>query len=216
MTDDLGALSRLFETNGSGTRFFGVVIGVVTNNKDPDKLGRVKVKFPWLSDTDESYWARVMTPMAGNQRGLYLLPEVDDEVLVGFEHGRVEYPYVLGALWNGKDKPPETNDDGKNNKRTLKSRSGMILRFDDTQGKEKIEITSVDGKALITIDSAESTITISADADITIESKKGKVVIKGKGIELASTAEVKVEANSSMDLKASGQMTIKGATVNIN
>lgn len=216
MTDDLGALSRLFETHDYGTRFFGVVIGVVTNNKDPDKLGRVKVKFPWLSDTDESYWARVMTPMAGNQRGLYLLPEVDDEVLVGFEHGRVEYPYVLGALWNGKDKPPETNDDGKNNKRTFKSRSGMILRFDDTQGSEKIEINSADGKALITIDSAQSKITISADADITIESTKGKVVIKGKGIELASTAAVKVEANSSMDLKANGQMTIKGATVNIN
>ena len=65
-------------------RVYGVTVGVVTNNQDPDGLGRVKVRFPWLSDDDESFWARVVTPMAGNGRGLYLLPEVDDEVLVAF------------------------------------------------------------------------------------------------------------------------------------
>jgi len=78
-------------------------------------MGRVKVKFPWLSDEHESWWARIATPMAGGGRGAYFLPEVNDEVLCAFEHGDVRFPYVVGALWNGKDAPPTTNDDGKNN-----------------------------------------------------------------------------------------------------
>ena len=82
------------------SRVTGVVVGVVTNNQDPDGLGRVKVKFPWLSDADESSWARIAAPMAGKERGLYFLPEVDDEVLVIFEHGDLRFPFVPGALWN--------------------------------------------------------------------------------------------------------------------
>ena len=77
-------------------RLYGVVVGLVTNNQDPDKLGRVKVRFPWLGDSDESAWARLATPMAGKDRGLYFLPEVDDEVLVVFEHGDLRFPYILG------------------------------------------------------------------------------------------------------------------------
>lgn len=108
-------------------RFYGVTIAVVTNIKDPDGVGRIKVKFPWLSGEDESAWARVLTPMAGEDRGFYFLPEVDDEVLVAFEHGDIAFPYILGSLWNGKDKPPLKNDDGKNNKRMIKSRSAIKL-----------------------------------------------------------------------------------------
>src|SRR4051812_31769405 len=81
-------------------RIYGVVVGVVTNNQDKEGLGRVKVKFPWLSDADESNWARIATPMAGASRGVFFLPEVDDEVLVVFEQGLVSRPYVLGGLWN--------------------------------------------------------------------------------------------------------------------
>ena len=88
-------------------RFYGVVIGVVTNNHDPRSLGRIKVKFPWLSADNESNWARVASLMAGKGRGALFLPEVDDEVLVMFEHGYMEHPYVVGALWNGKDTPPK-------------------------------------------------------------------------------------------------------------
>src|SRR5215472_353851 len=105
-------------------RIYGVVVGIVTNNQDPDGMGRVKVKFPWLSDQDESWWARIATVMAGSSRGSYFLPEVNDEVMVAFEHGDVRFPYVLGALWNGKDSPPTTNSDGKNSIRLIKSRSG--------------------------------------------------------------------------------------------
>ena len=88
------------------SRIYGVVVGVVTNNQDPEELGRVKVKFPWLSDADESDWARIATPMAGNEKGIYFLPEVDDEVLVVFEHGDLRFPYIIGALWNGQAPPP--------------------------------------------------------------------------------------------------------------
>src|SRR3972149_536693 len=85
----------------------GVVPGIVTNNQDPDGLGRVKIKFPWLSDDNETDWVRIATLMAGGQRGGFFLPEVGDEVLVAFEHGDINHPYVIGALWNGVDKPPE-------------------------------------------------------------------------------------------------------------
>jgi len=213
---DLSPLAALLSQPRGHGRFYGVTVGVVTNNQDPDGLGRIKVKLPWLSDQDESHWARVLAPMAGNDRGLYFLPEVDDEVLVAFEHGQAEFPYVLGALWNGKDKPPESNDDGSNNLRTIKSRSGHIIRLDDTDGSEKIEILDKSGKNSIVISTADNTITLAADADITIESGSGKLTLSGKGIEIKSQAEVKIEAGSDMNLEAGGQQTIKGATVNIN
>src|SRR5437868_30783 len=118
----------------------GVVVGIVTNNQDPDGLGRVKVRFPWLSDTDESTWARVAAPMAGKDRGAYFLPEVDDEVLVAFEHGDPRFPYVLGALWNGNAQPFLTNEDGKNDLRVIRSRSGHTIVLNDKDGEETIEI----------------------------------------------------------------------------
>ena len=176
-----------------------MTVGVVTNNQDPDGMGRVKVRLPWLTDEDESHWARVVAPMAGNDRGLYLLPEVDDEVLVAFEHGIVEFAYVLGALWNGKDKPPESNDDGKNNKRTIKSRSGHIIRLDDSDGAEKIEIIDKSGKNSITFDASANTITIKADSDISIQSSNGKLKLSGKGVEITSQDAVKIEASQGMD-----------------
>lgn len=182
---------------------YGVLVGIVTNNQDPDKLGRVKVRYPWLSDGEESAWARVATPMAGADRGLYLLPEVDDEVLVAFEHGDIRFPYVLGALWNGRDKAPAANEDGKNNVRILRSRSGHIIRLDDTNGKEKIEIVDKTGQNSVVINTADNSITLAAGGDITIQAA-GKLTLSGKGVELASTGEIKVEASSSLALK--GQM----------
>lgn len=213
---DMGPFANTLSEKRPEARLYGVTVGVVTNNQDPDGLGRVKVKLPWLSDDVESHWARVVTPMAGNDRGLFFLPEVDDEVLVAFEHGSPEFPYVLGALWNGKDKAPESNDDGENNMRTIKSRSGHVVRLDDTDGSEKIEIVDGSGANSVVISTADNTITITADADITIESGSGKLILSGNGIEIKSQAEVKVEAGANMDLEASGQLNIKGATVNIN
>src|SRR5271165_2888626 len=141
-------------------RFYGVVVGVVTNNQDPDKMARVRIKFPWLSDDHESWWARIAVPMAGASRGAYFLPEVDDEVLVAFEHGDVRSPYVVGALWNKKDAPPTTNDDGKNNIRVIHSRSGHLVRLDDSDGDEKIEIIDKTGGNSITIKSSDNSVSL--------------------------------------------------------
>jgi uncharacterized protein involved in type VI secretion and phage assembly len=197
-------------------RIYGVVTAVVTNNKDPDKLGRVKLKFPWLSDSEESWWARVAAPMAGKSYGAYFLPEVDDEVLVAFEHGDPRFPYVVGALWNSQRTPPETNEDGKDNLRTLKSRSGHIVRLDDTQNEEKIEILDKTGKNSIVVSSKDNTLTIKADGDITIESTNGKVKISAKGIVLDSSADLTAQAQSAAKVESSAQLTLKGTTVAIN
>jgi len=198
------------------SRISGVVVGVVTNTQDPDGLGRVKVKFPWLSDSEESFWARVATPMAGKARGFYFLPEVEDEVLMAFEHGDARFPYVLGALWNGQDKPPEKNDDGKNNMRSIKSRSGHVIRLDDTDGEEKIQIIDKSGKSSVVFDTAKNTITITSSKDITLSAAQGTIKLDAQKIEIKSSADTKIESGAGLDVKASGAMNIKGATVNIN
>lgn len=199
-----------------GERFFGVVVGVVTNNQDPDNLHRVKVRFPWLSQSDESHWARVATPMAGKDRGIYFLPEVDDEVLVAFEHGSIDHPYVLGSLWNGRDTPPESNQDGENNHRTVRSRSGHVVRLNDREGGETIEIIDKSGNNRVVIDTARNSIAIEAQGDITIQSASGKLTLKANGIELQSQAGVTIQALQNMDLKAGAQVTVKGALISLN
>lgn len=210
------SIAGILEQSRRESKIYGVVVGIVTNNKDPEGLGRVKVKIPRISGEDESNWARVVSFMAGKERGTFFLPEVDDEVLVAFEYGNINIPYIVGSLWNGKDKPPVTNDDGKNNIRIIKSRSGHIIRLDDTDGKEKIEIVDKSKNNKIIIDTKDKKISIKSDKDIEISAPNGKVTIEAKDIEAKSTASAKVEASSGMDLKASGTMNIKGATVNIN
>jgi phage baseplate assembly protein V len=212
----MDVFSRRTAPDSTDGRFTGVAMAIVTNNKDPDGLGRVKVKLPWLDDQVESDWARVVTAMAGAGRGLYWLPEVDDEVLVAFEHGRPDSLYVLGGLWNGKDKPPEDNKDGKNNVRALKTRSGHVIRLTDTDGDEKIEIIDKTGKNSIVISAKDKTVTIGADADITVKSTNGKLKLSGNGVEITSQAAVKIEASQNVDLKAGAQLNVKGQMVNIN
>ncbi len=123
----------------------GVVIGIVVDNKDPDGHYRVKVKFPWVLESDAKYtdakddedfrttWCRIATFMAGKDRGAFWLPEVDDEVLIAFEHGDVRRPFMIGALWNGVDTPIHANQEqnGKNWFRSIRSRSGHMLQFVD-------------------------------------------------------------------------------------
>jgi len=196
------------------SRIYGVVVGIITNNQDPDELGRVKVKIPRISGEDESNWARVVSFMAGNDRGAYFLPEVDDEVLVAFEFGDINMPYVIGSLWNGQDKIPLTNDDGKNNIRVIKSRYGNMIRLDDTEGEEKIEIIDKNEENMIVID-VNNKISITSVNDIEISAPDGKITIEMKELEVKSTDSTKIEAGE-MELKSSGDMNIKGSTVNIN
>lgn len=209
-------IRKLLDVAGNNDRFFGVVVGIVTNNQDPDNMHRVKVRFPWLNQDHESNWARVATLMAGNGRGAYFLPEVDDEVLVAFEHGLIDQPYIIGSLWNGKDQPFESNQGGENNHRAFKSRSGHIIRFNDQDGMETIEIIDKTENNKIVIDSSNNTITIEANSDIEIKSANGKLVMSAIGIELKSRAEIKIEAASNVDLKANAQVNVKGTIINLN
>ena len=210
------ALLDLQDRPASDARLLGLVVALVTNNQDPDNLGRVKLKFPWLSDSEESHWARVAAPMGGKDRGAYFLPEVDDEVLVAFEHGDARFPYVLGALWNGKDAPPANNSNGKNNLRVIKSRSGHLIKLNDEDGKETIEIVDKSGKNSLVIDTASNTIKITSDKDITLAAANGTIKLDAQKIELKSSADAKVEAGAGMDVKASGTLNVKGATINLN
>ena len=216
-------LSDLFSEPPMDGRFYGVTVGIVTNNKDEEGLGRIKVKFPWLSERDESYWARVLTPMAGKERGIYFLPEVEDEVLVAFAHGDIESAYILGSVWNGKDKPPETNDDGKNNRRIIKSRSGHQIIFDDTEDKEKIIIRDKTEKNEVIIDSKKNTMSIKVEKDITVESKgkitikssDGDITIEGKNLEFKAQSKCEIEASSSMALKCSAGVKINDSSLEV-
>jgi uncharacterized protein involved in type VI secretion and phage assembly len=155
MSNSLLELLSLQEEKEFNGKIYGVATGIIVDIKDPENRGRVKVNFPWMCQEDslrnvgeegvrtDSYWARVATLMAGANRGSYFIPEVGDEVLVAFHHGDINRPYVIGAIWNGDDQPPEDMDgEGKNNFRTIESRSGHIIRFDDTRDKERIIIMS--------------------------------------------------------------------------
>jgi uncharacterized protein involved in type VI secretion and phage assembly len=196
------------ETPAKSGKHFGVVSGIVTNNQDPDKMGRVRVKFADLGSDCESWWARTATPMAGAGRGMYSLPEVGDEVLIAFQQGDVRYPYVVGSLWNGKDAPPEDNSDGQNNRRVIHSRSGHLIRLDDKDGDEKIEIIDKTGSNSITIKSSDNSITITCNGKLSIQAKQG--------IEIISDADIKIKAQATIDIEAGAPMTLKGAMVNIN
>jgi uncharacterized protein involved in type VI secretion and phage assembly len=187
----------------------GIVIGVVKDLDDPENLGRVKVKYPHLGDAP-SDWARLVSLMGGAKRGAFFRPEVEDEVLIAFEHGDPRRPYILGALWSKTDPPPA--DDGaktKNNWRFITSRSGHVIKLDDTSGKEKVEIIDKDGAHKIVIDAANKKIQITCDSgDIEVSAPSGALKVQAQSVE--------VKASSTMSLEASGTLTIKGSTVNIN
>ncbi len=167
---DLALFDLLGNTESSERRIEGIVLGVVTNNQDEENLGRVKVKFPWIGEGEESYWARVATFMAGKERGAYFLPEVGDEVIVAFDHGDISHPYVLGALWNDKDKPPYSNPDGENNVRSIKSRNGHELTFDDDEREGRVLIRTRSGHSILLDDATGS-------EKIEIKDKTGKKTV---------------------------------------
>lgn len=201
----------------ASSKVSGVKSALVINNQDPDGQGRVQISYPTMSDTDIGHWARIAVLMAGNNRGAYFLPEVGDEVLVAFENGDVESPYVIGALWNGKDSPPETNSDGNNNRRLIQSRSGHIVRLDDTDGAEKIEIIDKTGNNSIVFDSANNTITITSDQDINLSASKGTINLTAQSISLSSTKDTKIQAQGGLTLDGTpGNTAVKGTQVNLN
>lgn len=137
---------------GFGGCFYGVYPALVSDIADPDGQGRVKVQLPWSPDGDGNgyeTWARIATIMAGNNRGSWFIPDVNDEVLVIFEAGDPRHPYVIGALWNGQDAPPENMDGAGNNFiKKIRSRNGVQITLDDTNGQETLILETPAGQSV--------------------------------------------------------------------
>ncbi len=202
-------------------RIFEPVIGIVTDNKDPSKLGRVKLKIPILSEQDSTFWCPIVMLGAGKNRGWFFIPEKDDEVLVMFEQGDLNRPLVVGALWNGKDKPHDKNAGG-NPRRVIKSREGSKITFDDE--KEQLIIEDGVKKGRITFDAKANKITIEAlDGDVCFQTPADDMIIVAKSIELTASQNLEVHAGQAMAWGAGGSATLKssgttlsGAKVNTN
>lgn len=199
------------------------VIGIVTDNKDPSKLGRVKVKVPILSGDDTTWWAPVIMLGAGKNRGWFFIPEKEDEVLVMFEHGDLQRPIVIGALWNGKDKAADKNPGGVP-RRSIKSRAGSLIVFDDENGK--IEISDGTKKGKITIDSAANKITIEAlEGDVCFQAPKGDIQIVAKSMEMEGKSDscqavsgqtMTIGSGAALNMKSGGEVTFSGSKHNDN
>jgi uncharacterized protein involved in type VI secretion and phage assembly len=189
----------------------GLAFGRVTNNEDPDGLGRVRVKLELHSADQESYWARIATPMAGSEMGLYLLPEVGDEVLVGFIGQDPAHPVILGAVWNGQAAPPETND-GNNDRRLLRTRAGHELRFDDGDANE-IELKLAAGPRVYL---AENTAILEDGGGNKVAIESGEITIEAQSKITLTAPQVVVDASGKAEFKAGGTCKIQGAMVEIN
>jgi uncharacterized protein involved in type VI secretion and phage assembly len=191
-----------------------VAIALVTQNKDEDGLCRVKVRYPWHEKPRESYWARLAMPMAGKERGFVFIPEVGDEVVVAFEREDLRFPYILGALYNGQDKPPLANNDGNNDKRIVKSRKKHYLLFDDgTQGV--VELTHEKGRRII-LDDNGFVVQDEKGNLVRVESNSGAMTIEAKGQLNIKAATISIEATGTLEVKANSTLTIRGSLVNIN
>jgi uncharacterized protein involved in type VI secretion and phage assembly len=192
------------EAEGLGGRWYGVYPALVRDIRDPDNLGRVRVALPWSPDAagDGSYevWARLTTLAAGNGRGTWWVPDVDDEVLVAFEGGDVRRPYVIGCLWNGADKPPETMDGaGNNSLKVFHSRTGNKLTFDDTDGQSTITLETPGGRKL------------------SLKDGPGVVEINdGQGNSLKMEASGITLTATSLTINAGSKMDVTAGLVNVN
>ncbi|MCA9931027.1 MAG: hypothetical protein KC419_21225, partial [Anaerolineales bacterium] len=221
-------------------RWTGVVTAVVTNTDDPNNWGRIKLKFPWITDDAESDWARLAGAGAGPEAGLFMVPDVGDEVLVAFEHGDFNRPIVLGGLWNGKHKiPPPSAGAAAGEKplvRTWQSRTGHTMSMHD-DADNKVEVVTAGGHTILLDDTNKKTEIVSAGghrATMDDQGKKLEIVTSGGhkiimddngrkitfqsvgDVEIKAGMNMKLEASGMMDIKASGPVNIKGAMVNIN
>jgi uncharacterized protein involved in type VI secretion and phage assembly len=226
MADNLFAMLQKAQESAStaDSKMFGVEIGIVTNVQDADQLGRVKVCFPRLPGKPESDWVRVVQPAAGAGRGFYWIPEVNDEVLVAFERGEAHRPYVVGALWNGKDKPMKNSYTADNTTRMIQTKSGHQIILDDKKGAEKIVIADKSGNRTMTFDVKNKKFLIEAkEGDVEIHAEK-KIILECEDLEIKTKKTGKIDIGSTFDLnvkdkaniKAGPQLNIKASRVNIN
>lgn len=217
-------MSTLLELLGTGTddplapggRHFGVEIGIVSDDRDEEALGRVRVTFPRLPGNPESDWLRVAVPAAGPDSGFCWLPAVHDEVLVAFDRGDPSCGYVIGCLWNGRDRPPEEAAQS-GSIRELRSRSGHRLVLDDRDGAERLVLADSTGKRSVTFDAAAKVWRLEAlDGDVEIVAPQGAVRVQCRTLELSASETARIESSGSLTTKAGGNANIEsGPSLNL-
>lgn len=175
--------------NWTGSSFFGLYPAIVTDIVDPDRLGRVQVSFPWLGRDGDSVraWATLLTPYADDNQGFVALPEAGTQVVVGFEAGDLHRPYVVGSCWNGREMMPVTPTK-PNNKRLIRSRSGSLLEFDDTDGAVKVTLSTGNGHRVVLDEGTRQLQVTHQD---------------GSTVTFTAAGQVRVQANSTVEITAS-------------
>ncbi|MCP4448688.1 MAG: phage tail protein [Myxococcales bacterium] len=189
----------------------GLAFGFVTNNKDPENLGRVRVKLDVHTSGQDTFWARIATVMSGPGRGAYFLPDKDDEVLVGFI-GDPSHPVVLGSVWNAKQLPPDNNGHESNDRKIIRTRAGHELRFDDSKANE-IELKLAKGPRIYL---AKNTAIMDDGAGNIVEIKDGNITIKADKKITLKASQVIIDASGKAEVKAGGTCKVQGAMVEIN
>jgi phage baseplate assembly protein V len=202
--------------SGDEDRVDGVAVAIVLDNVDMTGEARVQVQLPWLPGIEP--WARVAVPVAGPSRGFYILPQVGDEVLVAFEHGDVKAPYVVGSLWNGRDKPPTTEPNDAESKVILQTEQGHVIQLDDLE--QSLTITTPSGQKItadqqkIELEAGSAKATLETSGQIKLEAET-EIELKASSIKLNGTT-VDVKASSSLSLQGSASCTVQGGVVKIN
>lgn len=205
---------------------FGVHYGIVVQNKDPDNLDRIKVRFPWLDsgDTDQSHWVQLVTPMEGPKFGWYTLPDIDDVVVIMFIAGDSSQPVVLGGVWSKPDFSPETNEDGQNNFRGFRSRAGHRMVFDDSKAGTKFYLADKTGKNMIGMgkfakDGAGPNVCavfkppMSGEGGISVSTMEGKMEITAKTkLSIKASQNIKINAKTTIDIKAGSTFEMEGSS----
>jgi uncharacterized protein involved in type VI secretion and phage assembly len=212
--------------DSSDNQQFGLQYGIVTQNKDPDGLNRIKVRLPWLDkgDTDQSHWAQLMTPMEGDKFGWYTLPDIDDAVTVMFIQGDMSQPVIMGGAWSKPDNSPEPNEDGKNNFRGYRSRTGHRLILDDT-GKTKVVLVDKSTKLMVGVGQFEkdgagpNTCAVwtppgAGKTGVAMASMEGTFEITCKNGTLKVTAQqnITINATTTVDMKAGQDLNLSGSS----
>lgn len=184
-------------------------IAKVKNTVDPEGMSRIQVQFPWQATTNETTpWIRVATPYAGSDRGFHFLPEIGDEVLIGFENGEVERPFMQAALYTGVNKPEEFQTDA-NNIKAIRTRSGHTIELNDTDGEEKISIYDNEG-SIIVFDTQEKSLTINAVENIAIGAKNVKIIAE-ENIDLQAKGKINNAAEGDINIQSKGATNIQAA-----
>lgn len=198
----------------------GVVPAVVTGVQDPEELGRVTLRFPWLADGFESEWARVMQLGAGPERGVLWFPEVGDEVLVAFVEGDRRRPVVIGGLFNGQDKPPfegyADSADGSVESRGMRTTKGHVLLFDDADGGERIEVRTGDGTLTLVLDQAGGKVVIEADGDIELTASRDIRIRADGDLALEATGSASLSGQRGVSVESAASVDVSGRPINLN